>query len=478
MMINDKISGRRPLLPIGLALIVAAALILISMTENVKSFFSTNTSELLIISAILVTAVLPTLLALAGRQLDPFEPSHVVNLLTLFYFSLVPLVAVKLGNTIETRSGIDYRSMLSWTLFAAWLAQLGFLVGYYQARHRRWMLLPWLNTVDHQRAHRLSLWGLVLTIGLVGLWVLLTGLSFRHFNVFASNSSYGILQKAQTFHLGYLYSSRLMLTPMLVLSLAYLKRRQSLWWWLPLWVFTFLFYFGSGTRWLPIALALATVSYLAMRRGSQRLTMRKTLLLVLTSLFLFFGVFILVGMNRRNLPAGELQTKITGEVVWTHTEAGASLWFGMASLLQNIPRNANFRYGWGYLALLTAPIPRMLWPAKPRLLEGIPLTYAPPVFGDFYVEFGFPGIFVGMAILGMLTAGVYETLRQQPSQPLAQVLLALTLGDFVQFYSRGGYLVSLNSLLFTVFPVVVIAYMARRRTTHNKYLVPMSARTN
>ncbi|HKT73917.1 MAG TPA: hypothetical protein VJQ47_13580 [Steroidobacteraceae bacterium] len=97
-----------------------------------------------------------------------------------------------------------------------------------------------------------------------------------------------------------------------------------------------------------------------------------------------------------------------------------------------------FQEGHTLLAIPLAFIPRIIWPSKPDVQTGqlfnheffpggVADTYiSPSHFGELYWNFGWPGIIVGMLLIGMLLGfvGAKTDLEQRPSVTRVLILLA------------------------------------------------------
>lgn len=125
-----------------------------------------------------------------------------------------------------------------------------------------------------------------------------------------------------------------------------------------------------------------------------------------------------------------------------------------------------------YLALLTLPVPRPLWPEKPTLADHL-REISTPVYpistvgaittltGDLYLNFGWPGVLGLGAVLGSAAGRLQRWAYERPRVSVHRFLYVLIAAIFVQV-ARDG----LSSLvLFTVVnctPWLVIAIYARK----------------
>ena len=120
-------------------------------------------------------------------------------------------------------------------------------------------------------------------------------------------------------------------------------------------------------------------------------------------------------------------------------QAGVTEMWGI--ILHTTPARIPY---WGIDRLLAIPaylVPRVLWPSKPILSWGVDFNIrylgAPPtthssaaltLFGGLYLSAGWPAVFVGMMILGILAALLYRHLLVQPLNKGRITLTAFYIG--------------------------------------------------
>jgi len=90
---------------------------------------------------------------------------------------------------------------------------------------------------------------------------------------------------------------------------------------------------------------------------------------------------------------------------------------GEIGIIGRVPSEVGLLHGETYLAFLAAPIPRAFWQDKPRaggyqtalLIFGRDDTAIPPGnVGELYLNFGLPGVFVGMFLFGLFMRLLYN----------------------------------------------------------------------
>lgn len=150
-----------------------------------------------------------------------------------------------------------------------------------------------------------------------------------------------------------------------------------------------------------------------------------------------------------------------------------------AHVLAAVPELLDYQYGKTMVTWLVAPVPRSLWPGKPAIGVGIdlgPLVFQTPrtsgvppgVVGELYLNFGIPGVFIGMLAVGFLLRSLYTTLR--PRFPSRAVVLIYTLLStrIALGMLPGAVSGSAAKLIQEMIPVVlVLLYMCGSRRSQS-----------
>ena len=148
----------------------------------------------------------------------------------------------------------------------------------------------------------------------------------------------------------------------------------------------------------------------------------------------------------------------------------------LAGALQAIPSELPHRYGrvtLGDLAL--RPVPRRLWEGKPETPTreitatvwpgaveegGFDPAYTPMLF--LYWDFGLPGVFVGMALLGLLARALFAYLGRHRENLVAQLVFAAGLCFLVVALRHDPVSVIVWWIVIFV-PLIGIFWLADRR---------------
>lgn len=141
----------------------------------------------------------------------------------------------------------------------------------------------------------------------------------------------------------------------------------------------------------------------------------------------------------------------------------------LASSLTLIDRSGKFYYGATYLPLVTSPIPRQWWPEKPGLADDIKDFSTPTrpmgemgmimtFMGEFYVNFGYPGIIIMSYLTAYWLARVYFRAYRSNYFSVLRFGYLLVTCNLVLVYRDG--LISL--FMFTVvnmMPLSIIVFL-------------------
>ncbi len=142
-----------------------------------------------------------------------------------------------------------------------------------------------------------------------------------------------------------------------------------------------------------------------------------------------------------------------------------------AVIVRDTPDRVPFQGGWSIGYVFASYIPRVLWPDKPEttvLGQWITSNYgpgphitshtAPSWVGEFYLNFGFPGIALGCMSLGILFRMLQNfLLRGNPTVP--KVLAGVIIVSLTAQSLEKSLVITVNTLLLHVIPVVA-AYFA------------------
>lgn len=265
---------------------------------------------------------------------------------------------------------------------------------------------------------------------------------------------------------------------LVLLALAYLVGFRR-WIALPLVAFFGLMaYQGSGRFRLIIPLVLLMQIYLE-RHGRKWPPLRVVALMA--ALGLAFYPLKQVGLSLQRGDSAEEIKEYVGQTVSAALSGSApdqTFLDQFAAYLGLMDEAHTLWLGRNYLGAVTLPIPRQLWPDKPRLTEELhalsqshrpvgPSGMVMTIIGDMYGNFSYIGIFVVLPLLSYWLARLYFAIRLSPYASVGRFGYLLLACNLLQVYRDGA--VSLFVFLFVnMLPLTAIVaihlLMARRPT--------------
>jgi hypothetical protein len=144
----------------------------------------------------------------------------------------------------------------------------------------------------------------------------------------------------------------------------------------------------------------------------------------------------------------------------------------LAVIVRDTPSRVPFQNGRTLALIPMAYIPRIIWPGKPDIGiggwvtanygggPGIRSATGPTWVGEFYLNFGYTCVVLGMLALGMAYRFAHERLLH-PEAPAAAFLAAIVMARMLQSMG-GGLVVTINGTIFFVAPLLLVHLALRR----------------
>ena len=155
-------------------------------------------------------------------------------------------------------------------------------------------------------------------------------------------------------------------------------------------------------------------------------------------------------------------------------------------IVRDTPDIVPFQGGWTIGYAFLAFIPRLFWPGKPSITFGKWVTenYGAPGtdvvsdtgatwVGEFFFNFGFTGVLLGMAIIGIYFRALHESLFQEDSTipaTLTAVVVLLATAPAIEM----GLVAPINGIIFTG-GMVFMVHMVVRTFTVTRLSTPARA---
>ena len=233
-----------------------------------------------------------------------------------------------------------------------------------------------------------------------------------------------------------------------------------------------LFFVKSGFRyriaWLMVDLA---ATYYLWQRKRPNLWVWVPLILVTVGIMGFIGA-------TRNYWAGLDTSKASGMsasdfMVNGFSESGTFMI--VSQVVDQVPERIPHTYWEPLWVAVTAPIPRVWWPAKPdpKTLETLALAFgtpgsaeaglAVPYFGEWYIAFGWGGVIVSSILMGYGFRRLWEWYKIRDRDSMAIMIYAVGLGFMYIMTSRGLLSMTLLNFSFSMLPLIFIYRLAPKK---------------
>jgi oligosaccharide repeat unit polymerase len=244
---------------------------------------------------------------------------------------------------------------------------------------------------------------------------------------------------------------------------------------------------GSRANTLVVVLAGVILYHLLYRR----IAFRRVLVLLAGGAVALFIFHLVV---HEYIAAGKLLTispNPTFNEVWGGFAGSLSKDFyqiqALTLVVDAVPNRIPYQYGSTYLPLLLAPIPSSIWAGKLAFLSSpgvltlalwpeswlnVGTTLPPSLMGEMYMNFGAPGVGIGMAVFGAFYGCAYACLKRNARNPVVAILYAAFVALMIH-YIRGEFSAPTILLLCLALPILTAAPLISARNPRSS--VPRQA---
>lgn len=151
-------------------------------------------------------------------------------------------------------------------------------------------------------------------------------------------------------------------------------------------------------------------------------------------------------------------------------------------------KSQTYTYFTQYLQLFTEPIPRIIWTEKPigapiQLINlndyGTFLGMTTSLIGDGWMSFGWLGVIITMAVVGLVMGRVHRWFWRNQGSPRAVMTYCIFLPLSIQWYRDGGISIA-KFALFTLTPILlwgILSKIIASMTSDRQKAVTMMARS-
>lgn len=226
----------------------------------------------------------------------------------------------------------------------------------------------------------------------------------------------------------------------------------------------------AGTARFATITALAFIAFAQLSRGNRRWFPRWMPIVGLAGGLCFLPLKIIGEWLRSDQPVAELQDHLRNfrqEVLIGDSGGGDTQFLDMAASYMTLAdQQQRFSYGRQWLTVLSLPIPRQLWPDKPRLTAylwelGTPerpmhfIGLTTTLFGDGYLAFGWVGVVLIPGVVAYGYGRMYFWAIRHRHDSLPRFIYVVMLAFFIQV-CRDGVLSVITFPLTAAFPFLAV----------------------
>lgn len=442
----------------------------------------------LILLFILTLCIFGPLIArvLSGR-FDIFEPVTIIAATYFWYFAFAPMMRIVMSDFSFV--GRDFRGLYAEGLVGIIVSILAIWLGYHMKIGRSWgtrlaRRVPRASLNDLRSSRSVRRYGWVLS-GFAALsilvWSYITGTSLKTFLLPGILTD--VTPAESTVQLNYLFLAVEWFIPaFLLLSLTGGFPSRFLKWgcfWLLMMAYASL---GFRYRIIILVVSYFVLTYLIRGkrpRSAALATVAVTIVLIVAlvaSVRLFVRSSGLEGSA--DISLAQLPDAALGDT---------RIFEGYLAVKEAVPQRVSYS-GFASIAyVVVLPIPRDVWENKPEPThlakigeslgtdEATAAGVAIPHFGESYLAFGWFGLVLGSVVLGVACRSLWSFLVESRGNLWVQAIYAVSFAFLVQVIIRGHLAQIVQEWFFIVFPILVGAYISRRKpAASSSYLRPMA----
>jgi len=193
-----------------------------------------------------------------------------------------------------------------------------------------------------------------------------------------------------------------------------------------------------------LVLMLGRIEKINIRNKSGLRNIKRWFTIGLILFILSFASQIRKGGGEKTLTELEIQSALAVSI--EHVMEGAYFLdpAKTAAIVSHVNENNSYFLGSSFFNFILTPIPRILWPEKPNIRLGPYVgqeillfnnqSGAPPGgIGELYINFGWPGVILGMALLGAIVARLWRRYIAAVDRRFQKISLALYMAAIMLF---------------------------------------------
>lgn len=436
-------------------------------------FFSEHSNTLIIMALFTAVSFAPFLIAWIRKNFNPFEPIYLWTIIYGYLYLAKPFVQIAKGQTF--RYGGEY---LNEALLLAILGLIVFYLGYYfnfgnkianripiiktEISSNKLFYVAWIFII-------IGFWALNHYIQISGGWKIFWsrphGLAGQ-----ATKSTAYLYQLPELMVIGFILIYEIFIHKIIVKKNK-IKAKNILNLLIAaiggVGIYTIMFGNRSFAFWIILA---AIILYFLKKQELPRL---RTAAIVILALFIIvsfipmYRSYIYIGSDLSKISEALNLKKIIG-ASFTSDDEFHSYLAEIALVPNSIPYD-NFNL---YFKTIIHPIPRLIWPNKPALLNsnwddflsksGLSRGAAESLLGDFYAQLGIMGIIIGTFFSGILWKTIYQYLKKAPMNRSVIIIYAVVFPNIITYLAQGTLIAFLKWLPYMI-PSIIIALLLSRK---------------
>ena len=193
------------------------------------------------------------------------------------------------------------------------------------------------------------------------------------------------------------------------------------------------------------------------------------------AIFIFVAILALgwIGYNRGTFRTGNgtIQNHSLEEL-WEGFMVNIEVFFPGYTMLETVPSKVPHQFGASYLYTFIQFIPRFLWPGKPyppvtnllNAMFGDLAAWGPAYcnFSEMYLDFGFPGMIIGMGIFGAVCRNFYKKTFSNNAKLTDILSFSIFLPYLFQYITRGYFSSMAVEVFFMWGPIWVLKFFQKK----------------
>lgn len=457
------------------AIIVAAGLLAGFFLYNALKTFSLSEHQNAFLIMMLFAAVLifPIFIAFLKKSFDPFEPVYLWIALYAFLYLAKPLTQIISG--INFSYGAEF---LDKALFVAILGLVCFYLGYYSSLGRK--IGDWIPVIKSEISSKrliIVAW-IFIILGFLGFYygyIRSTGgweafwLKPHGIGAQIQKSTAYIWEASELMVVGFILVSEIFIAKLIAKNIK-LKDVLILLAAAVGGVGIYTIAWGSRTLYSWIFLALILIYFL--KKG-----VRPKVKTIIAITLLLFLLLVFVPVYRQHLYVGGNFYKFVNDLNFKNFLNSAvnpgdefNAYLAEIALVPDSVPYDNFSL---YKNLPLYPIPRIIWPNKPNLLNhhwdeflsksGMQVGAAESMLGDFYAQKGIFGIIIGTLLSGIFWRTTHEYLKKAPQNRSVILIYAFLMPNLFSYIAQSALIGVLKWVPYMLPPVILALILSRRK---------------